>query len=293
MHSYLSAIGLSNISKQAFEDIFYEACRKADGYEFTMDSEGNEFVELTLQMAENLGLVFYGHYNEDDSFQMDYYYPYSYSDTLSSQSDLEIEKMSDREGYQGVCDDDRLGVHLIFYLRNMMEYLQKNRRKKEFNGVDRKNVFLSALSTKGTILLPIAQDKKVLTAVGVGEEPVHRQMEEAAYEGEEESMEALAIEDMQKYQMLTDRIEKEDLYSIVTSTFMPYGIEADKYKVIGEILDLRTVLNHLTMEEIYWMQVRCNDVDFDLYVNKKDLLGEPAVGRRFKGNIWMQGHVEF
>jgi hypothetical protein len=28
-------------------------------------------------------------------------------------------------------------------------------------------------------------------------------------------------------------------------------------------------------------------------MNKKDLLGEPAVGRRFKGNIWLQGMIDF
>ena len=26
---------------------------------------------------------------------------------------------------------------------------------------------------------------------------------------------------------------------------------------------------------------------------EKDLLGEPTVGRRFKGNVWLQGRVEF
>ena len=28
-------------------------------------------------------------------------------------------------------------------------------------------------------------------------------------------------------------------------------------------------------------------------VNEKDLIGEPQVGRRFKGKIWMQGFVKF
>jgi hypothetical protein len=32
-------------------------------------------------------------------------------------------------------------------------------------------------------------------------------------------------------------------------------------------------------------------MEFDLTINEKDLLGEPEVGRRFKGNVWMQGTV--
>ena len=39
--------------------------------------------------------------------------------------------------------------------------------------------------------------------------------------------------------------------------------------------------------------VNCNDVIMPIVLNKKDLYGEPAVGRRFKGTIWTQGFVEF
>ncbi|MBQ9512087.1 MAG: DUF3881 family protein, partial [Lachnospiraceae bacterium] len=31
----------------------------------------------------------------------------------------------------------------------------------------------------------------------------------------------------------------------------------------------------------------------DLCVNTQDLTGEPKKGRRFKGNIWLQGGVNF
>ncbi|MEE1517216.1 MAG: DUF3881 family protein, partial [Lachnospiraceae bacterium] len=32
---------------------------------------------------------------------------------------------------------------------------------------------------------------------------------------------------------------------------------------------------------------------FDVCINKKDLLGEPEVGRRFKGSIWVQGYINY
>jgi hypothetical protein len=72
---------------------------------------------------------------------------------------------------------------------------------------------------------------------------------------------------------------------------MPYGIESDQYSIIGEILDLEEVENSLTNEKLYSMKIECNDIIFYIMINKNDLLGEPAVGRRFKGNIWMQGTV--
>ena len=41
------------------------------------------------------------------------------------------------------------------------------------------------------------------------------------------------------------------------------------------------------------MVIDCNDLKFTLCINKKDLYGEPAPGRRFKGTVWMQGEIHF
>ena len=112
-----------------------------------------------------------------------------------------------------------------------------------------------------------------------------------AREGNEDAIESLTLEDMDTYSMLSKRIKKEDLFSIVNSTFMPYGIESDQYCVIGEIIDLKETFNFYTKEKIYVMKIECNDMIFNVTINEKDLLGEPAVGRRFKGSIWMQGTV--
>ena len=48
-----------------------------------------------------------------------------------------------------------------------------------------------------------------------------------------------------------------------------------------------------TKEDVYLLQVECNDLNLLVCINSKDLLGEPAVGRRFKGQIWMQGSLNF
>ena len=41
------------------------------------------------------------------------------------------------------------------------------------------------------------------------------------------------------------------------------------------------------------MTINCNDFIFDVCINKNDLVGEPALKRRFKGVVWMQGHINF
>jgi len=70
-------------------------------------------------------------------------------------------------------------------------------------------------------------------------------------------------------------------------------VECDHYSVLGEIKDCRKVRNSMTKEECYIMTISANDLVFDVCINKEDLYGEPAVGRRFKGVIWMQGYINF
>ena len=58
-------------------------------------------------------------------------------------------------------------------------------------------------------------------------------------------------------------------------------------------MDVAKVRNHLTIEEIWQMTIECNDLLLDICINCEDLYGEPAVGRRFKGSIWLQGTIHF
>ncbi|HCO40058.1 MAG TPA: DUF3881 domain-containing protein, partial [Lachnospiraceae bacterium] len=43
---------------------------------------------------------------------------------------------------------------------------------------------------------------------------------------------------------------------------------------------------------VYELGLVCNDVPIDICINEKDLFGVPEVGRRFKGQIWLQGMLE-
>ena len=74
---------------------------------------------------------------------------------------------------------------------------------------------------------------------------------------------------------------------------MPTGVECDQYSILGEIVNIRVKSNVYTHENILDLKVKCMDAVFHVCINEKDLLGVPAIGRRFKGNVWMQGEVEF
>lgn len=43
----------------------------------------------------------------------------------------------------------------------------------------------------------------------------------------------------------------------------------------------------------YLLLLYRNELTFDVCINIIDLFGEPQVGRRFKGVIWLQGFINF
>lgn len=287
MHKFLRSIGFSDIRKKDLNIIIQEIIEHPEIIKVTKNSEGEEFAELSKMFAPNLGITVCGTY-EEDVFQMEYYYPYIVGTEVSTQELIEIEKHADRESYAGVCDEVKLGVTLIFFLQNIADYLSENSHRQ--SGRVYRGAVLSALSTSGKILLPVEKREHKDHGRDYSGKERSRLISEAR-NGNEEAIENLTMEDMDMYSILTRRVQREDILSIVNSCFMPYGIESDQYSIIGEILTVAEEKNLYTNEKIYCIKVLCNDIIFDVSINEKDLMGEPKIGRRYKGNIWMQGSV--
>ncbi|MCI6784071.1 MAG: DUF3881 family protein [Lachnospiraceae bacterium] len=290
MHSYLRAIGFqNNMKKSDIEKLTDEIISCPDRIEVSEDSMGNEFVEMTKEIAPEVGIRVCGEYAEDGTFRTEYYYPYVEGDGITTQEQIEIEKHSEKESYAGVCDEMKLGVTLIFYLQNVAEYLSEHHRNPKMRPM---SATLSALSLNGKIIMPISKNEKQIQNTKKNSQD-RNYLIAAAREGDEDAIENLTLEDIDTYSMLSRRIANEDILSIVDSYFMPYGIESDQYSILGEIVDYRMENNKMTNDRICILMVDCNDLIYNVCINEKDLLGEPAIGRRFKGVIWMQGKVNY
>ena len=291
MHKYLRAIGFSNLTdRKELQKLLTDIVVNGTDRAYTSNGEKTLLAEFGKDFAEGMGIAVCGEFDEDDKFTYDYYYPYLRGNIISSEEDVSVERHAAQESYAGVCDDIKVGVSLIFYLQNMIPYVKAN--NSGMLPISGTTLTLSALSNQGIIMMPIMKTEKDLiknkrTAM------TRTQLIDAARKGDEEAIENLTLEDMDTYTTISKRIQKEDVFSLVDTYFMPYGIECDQYSVLAEIIECSLVKNKMTEEEIYLMTLNCNDLIFDMCINKKDLYGEPAVGRRFKGIIWMQGFINF
>lgn len=291
MHSYLRAVGFSEIKKRRqIEEIIQDVIETYDEKNVIEDYEDGVFAEFSKNYGCDCGITVCGQYDENNEFHVEYYFPFFRGTGITTDENVVVERHAACQSFAGACDDLRIGVTLIFYLQNAAEYMLESRKKIMSEG--RKALTISGLAREGMILLPLQKDKEAARA----ERELAKNRSNliaAARNGDEDAMESLTMEDMDTYSMISQRIVREDIFSIVDSYFMPYGIECDQYNVMGEILDFVEFKNILTGEEIYQLTLDSNDVQFDVCINKKDLLGEPQVGRRFKGIIWLQGHIHF
>lgn len=293
MHKFLRAIGFSNIkTRKDLGVLINKTIQEASSREYTsLKSAENELLAMFCNdYADGIGLAVCGEFDEKDTFTYEYYYPYLRGSRVSSAEDITVERHSATESYAGVCDESRIGVTLIFYLHNMITYIkQQNEKKFPIKGT---TLNLSALSVKGTIVLPVAKSSQQKRAIRQKYNDRNRLIN-AARQGNEAAIESLTLGDMDTYTTISKKIKTEDVYSLVDSFFMPYGVECDQYAVLGEILEYKAVVNKLTKETVYVMRLNCNGLEFDVCINAIDLMGEPKVGRRFKGNIWMQGIINY
>ncbi len=291
MHQYMNAIGFGNInSKRELKNILTQVRTSFTQHDLIAQDEEMDICEYQKEYGAGIGIAMFGDRDIHEEFEKNYYYPFFLGTGITSHADVYIERRMDREAYAGICEDMKVGINLIFHLQNTVELLKERQRAKK--SVKYKSVTLSGLCNGGTILLPVLKDKEQEKRQ---KEEIHNRMMlvSAARTGDPAAIESLTMDDIDTYSKVSQRLVSEDVFSIVDTYIMPYGIECDHYSIMGEILELQIITNEYTKEEIYVMRLDVNELIFDICVPVKNVIGDAAVGRRFKGNMWLQGRINF
>lgn len=290
MHTFLRSIGFSKIETQAeSEELIKHVLSHADSRLVGYLNEKCKIIEYRTEFAEDIGVAVRGEEDEKGVFHYSHFFPYLTGRTISTVEEMFVHKKVDTNAYTGMCDDARLGVSLIFYLQNVAEYVEKS---KESNYSSIVPVRMSALAKSGKIILP-TQKRVYSKLISKLDNEMKSKLIEDARNGDIQAMESLTMNDIDKYAIISERIKREDLFSIVETTFIPFGSESDVYNVLANITAARQLFNTQSGEKIWVLKCNCNNLEFDLCVNADDLLGEPLPGMRFKGTVWMQGFADF
>ena len=222
MHKYMRAIGFSELTDRRKEqklitDIVVNATHRA----YTSNGEETILAEFCEDFAQNIGIAVCGEFDAEDKFTYDYFYPYLRGTGISSYEDVSVERHADKESYAGICDDIKVGVSLIFYLQNIVPYVKAQHM--DMLPVRGTTLTLSGLSISGNIILPIDKDegeKQRIQKASLS----RNKLIAAARKGDEEAIESLTLEDMDLYTSISRKILTEDVFTLVDTYFMPYGV---------------------------------------------------------------------
>lgn len=289
MYQYLKAIGFGKIkTRKQLKELLRFA---KDNFDRKDSFPINDQELLTIyekDCGEAVGISVIEIADQEEYREILSFFPYVRGMNYLFHENPDFEKFSKDYEYACICDENNLGIPLIFHVNNIIEYLKKT------NGIDKEefnSMVLSGLSAKGMIILPIEKDEYQIKKEQKGNE-LRNQMIDAAKAGDVEAMEQLTLEDMDTYTLVSNRSKREDIFTIVNSYFMPYTVECDKYSVLGDIMDVTEMKNKFTGEEFYYISLECNSIQIEFTIAKSDMIGVPEKGRRFKGYVWLQGEVD-
>ena len=164
---------------------------------------------------------------------------------------------------------------------------------REQNLQSQEAVFCSVygLSYEGKILLGSYRSEEDQKAIRQGEE-WRKQMIERANHGDETAMEAIAQEEMAIDAEIEERLHREDVYTIFDGFMYPAGKEDNHYTLLGDITGVDKLVNPFSEEWVYYLELSVLGQELRVLINPSDLVGEPAVGRRFQGKVRLYGRLD-
>lgn len=289
MHRFLRSIGFRQLKDQPEEwELLRRVQRKPDHIRRVKLGEDCVRETISKSFGPGMGITVSG-LRYKGRFHREFYYPYVNSDCVLPVKHCLVTRQGEKEAFVGMCDESCFGISVIFYLDNFMDILEYWQGKEE-QTFPVCGVCFSGLANEGKILLPIQKTLSERVTMRLMEQ-VKIEMLERARQGDEVALGCLTSDDMHLYERISKCIGTDDLYTMIDTTFVPTGVECDRYGVVGEILSVKLEKNSLTGEEIYLMELQCHRVKLTVAINREHLLGKPEVGRRFKGEIWLQGRL--
>lgn len=153
------------------------------------------------------------------------------------------------------------------------------------------SVAYAAISIEGKILLGLHKTDEDL-AMYAEEEQWRREMLDKLRSGDEDAVRELEEEAREQEKEIRERMKHEDVFTILEGMFVPADeVTTGLYSAMGTILDVDKVLNPVTEEWVYHLQLDVMGSPLDVYIHPDDLVGIPAVGRRFMGRVRIVGSI--
>lgn len=283
----LSAIGMSRYTSQQAIDEYVSQLLTKDrmrGQHYIRD--GRVHVELFKEMGP-FQLVLRGSVEPEQYIRIGMICP----------------ALKEKRGYEligcEVHEDNPVDLYLFGQEKNSLEGLclrltEIHRFFKEEGLLQKEKIFASCygLSYEGRVLLGIERTEEDMAIIAEGE-AARRNLLSRALEGDESAFNQIQEEEEQTQQEIEERLHHEDVYSIFDGFLYPVEGDFDNYyTILGDILYVEKLMNSVTEEWVYYLELNVLGQILRVCINPRDLLGEPQPGFRFMGRASFFGRIE-
>lgn len=294
MNAYLRVVGFSNIDKGKVRKLIRSIEKNPDkryiaglGY----NDVYVEYVEYYKDYGDGIGIMGKGTLDQEENIYINTCEPYVYSDWDTEARYYFLEYLDDTSAVI-IFEDEESGNELAFELQNTIEYKQNEQALTEY-GTDegkRKKINVAGLSLYGTIVLPVSKES-VEDETQQDESIYYKNLVVKSRNGDEEAIELLTLYEQQTSEIIRERLDEEDFLSVVEGYILPSEEDELTYNILADIEKVDTIINPITGEEIYKLDLNIIGIRMQIFINKYDTTGFPIKGMRFMGGCKLQGKV--
>ncbi|OON95202.1 MAG: hypothetical protein ATN36_08900 [Epulopiscium sp. Nele67-Bin005] len=285
----MHAIGFSSIMKQGDLDELVEVTLLEPTYQnITTEKTKLKIAEYRREVAPNTYIMVRVSITEENGqascFNIEECEACVDSTIKTHVEEIEVEKL-DEMLYYVVCEEKTTAMQLVFWLQNLVHYLNLSALGKKPIGAS-----VLGVALEGTIILPItkeADDEQFEEE----ERERFRTLVKRIREGDETARDELEEEEQDIDDQLRERLKDEDFLTIMSGYFIPLSDDESIYAILGDIIDIQTRTNNQTKEKMYVFTLDVNGMHLQVVINHLTLIGMPMVGMRFMGSCWLQGRV--
>ena len=123
MHKFLRAAGFSMYTKKKdIEKLLDLLERQPSVTKCVQVDEESNVCEMRTEVAPGLGISIVGELKEEGNFEREFYFPYLESDVGGSTEECSVQRHTEKETYAGMVDENKVGISLIFYIQNFLDF---------------------------------------------------------------------------------------------------------------------------------------------------------------------------
>ncbi len=292
MIDFLRLVGIEHDEKvDNIDELLESIVKEKEKVKKWLSSDNKKVIDIEKRCSKDISLLTRSLITEDGKLDIVLFTPLASGYHLTKCENTKVSYNKNNIAAFGFTESENSRTPVSFIVSNVEDYQKAKKTNAKVGGV-----YLTAYSIEATVILPIENqegDQEVDENEEYNSDFIQNIVEKIEMDNDEEVLEMLEKELDEEMKVMRERLKSEDILSVLEVYFLPIEDFESMYSLLGIITEVEKQKLISSRGYIYRITVSSMSLSIDVYINERDLLGEPRVGMRFKGNVWVHGKIKF